>query len=893
VGGWPVSESLDTLLVTQLLAEKRKVILEVSTYDPRSIPAPLLARILKNIDKPEEKVRYKWVLKLINQYGYSPNRIRIEVPAGAGRDAEKASVRADIVAYRDDQCTEPFIVIETKEPNEETKGILQAESYARVLGADYHVWSNGTVDKFFRTSKYPNQSVTVADIPHWLGTKPVTQRLAKKDIKLPPFRNEHELRTIIRTAHNLIYSRLGHDPAKAFDELTKLLFLKLYDERESKNYYEFVVMADDTPADTAKRIRELFNYSIHNSKYRDVFVNTFIPNQVINLELDDYTIQFVVKLLQGYSLIDTTETIQGADIKGTVFEQMVGSTFRGELGQYFTPRQIVQCMVEILDPAKDSLTLDVSCGSGGFLIMVLRRVRQKLVEENPNLSEGERAVMVKEFAENNLFGVDINDRMVRVAKMNMIMHGDGHSGIFHANGLLISPDISPEMREGTFDYVFSNPPFAGFEKDDDILKLFDVTKNEKGEPVTAHKEVPFVEKIIRMLKVGGKAGIVLPLAVFNSSNMAKLRDYIYKKTKILAVIGLPDFAFFHTGTGVLGALLFLERTDNPPKDYEVFIDWAEHVGYDSVGKPDEQNDLLDIPRRFRNPTAKNLIPLSQMQKEGRIDPNYYNPKFEQIVEVLKSSPFPTRRLWPDCVEISQDRVDFTKAEQETFNYIEINNVDLERGVIEGYETFTKEKIPNRATYLLREGDLLIPSAKPSMKGVAVVPKEYEGCIGTNRFIVCKPKINASYLRHILSTEVMLELLRRETTGSTTPDIRPEQLGKLPIPVPPPDTMDMIVKWLTEREHEVRVLEDRARGAKVSLLEQILRNMTKQESANDLAWIASNPPELARYEGRYVAISGKRIIGVGDTSTLALEEAKKTDASADPLIMLVSFKEMSF
>ena len=192
---------------------------------------------------------------------------------------------------------------------------------------------------------------------------------------------------------------------------------------------------------------------------------------------------------------------------------------------------------------------------------------------------------------------------------------------------------------------------------------------------------------------------------------------------------------------------------------------------------------------------------------------------------------------------------------------------------------------------MKEGDLLIPAAKPSMKGVTLVPKEYEGCICTNRFIVCKPKINARYLNYILRTEVLLDLLRRETTGSTTPDIRPDQLSKIPIPKPTPKTMDTLIKWLKEREHEVKTLEARASEAKISLLEQVLKNVTNEDSINDLEWVASNPPELAQYQGKYVAISRGKILGVGTTSVEALQETMKKSPNSNPLIMLVSYTDM--
>jgi type I restriction enzyme M protein len=152
----------------------------------------------------------------------------------------------------------------------------------------------------------------------------------------------------------------------------KLLFIKLYDERETPRYYEFMGLAGETESQTANRIRLLFQKSILSRRYRDVFSTKFSETSPPTIELDDSTICFIVRQFQGYSLVNTSATLEGADIKGTVFERMVGGTFRGELGAYFTPREIVEFMVEILDPGVDDLVVDPACGSGGFLIMVIK-----------------------------------------------------------------------------------------------------------------------------------------------------------------------------------------------------------------------------------------------------------------------------------------------------------------------------------------------------------------------------------------------------------------------------------------------------------------------------------------------------------------------------------------
>lgn len=412
-----------------LCVEDKKLFAELKNL---SLPENVIGVVMRECDKPEGKVRLQWIKKLIKEYHFPASHIDINVSAGVGRDAGKRNipVRADVVVYRDSSKNKPFAVIETKAPKEKA-GIEQAESYARNLGAEYHLWSDGFYERVFKTSRYSLQSEPIARLPVWVSDKPLPQKVPKTE-SLRSFKDEEELRQVISFCHDLILEKLGHDPAKAFDEITKLLFIKLYDEREVPNYYEFVVLANEIPHDVGERVRALFDKAISSSKYQDVFWSQFNTLPVpVTLELDDFSIFNIVQVLQGYSLVSTTENIQGADIKGTVYEQMVGNTFRGELAQFFTPRELVDFMVEVVRPDRESKILDPACGSGGFLIMVLRKLRGWIKEENPNLSDADVKESIKYFAEHKAFGIDINDRMVRVAKMNMIMHGDGHAGIFH------------------------------------------------------------------------------------------------------------------------------------------------------------------------------------------------------------------------------------------------------------------------------------------------------------------------------------------------------------------------------------------------------------------------------------------------------------------------------
>lgn len=795
---------------------------EISPYSFKCIRQELLVKILAKIHQPEEKVRYFWIQKLINEYGYDSKRIDINIPAGVGR--RRSNVYADIVVYRDCDKTEPIIVGEVKK-EKDTDGIdgEQGAGYARNIGAEYHFWSNKLITKYWRTSRFPEKSEPIGNIPMWVGNKPIKNKIPKSE-KLPPFRNEVELREIISICHDLIYEKQGHDPAKSFDELTKLLFLKLYDEREVPNYYEFVVLSDDTPKEVAKRLRKLFSDGVASSKYKDVFYSKFNKQLDTSLELDDFTIFKIVQILQGYSLVNTTENIEGADIKGTVFEQMVGNTFRGELAQFFTPREIVDFMVKLVNPSKDDKILDPACGSGGFLIMALRHIKDRLKNEQPNLSESERNLLVKYFAEHNIFGTDINERMARVAKMNMIMHGDGHGGIYNINGLITDTDIPGEvlrnLKDGSFNIIFSNPPFAGREKDKDILTQFELGKNKKGKPISVSKEILFVEEIIRLLDKDGMAGLVLPAGCFNNKTMKPLRKHICENTQIISLIGLPHLSFQVSGANNEGSLIFLKKVDKVPDNYKIFIDWAGEVGFDATGKKINENHLERIIKNWKSPKPYNIINFTEL--EERIDPWYYHPNYIKIEQAIKKSKYPLKQL-SKLLIFSKDFVDKKNNLDKDVIYIETNDVDLIKGEIYANTQTTIGKLPNRAKYILKENDILIPNARDCVRGVAKASKDHEGYIVTNRFFVVRhneKEADLNYIYYLLRQPEIHYLLKRQATGEINPSIPPENLNKILVPTPSIIKQRQIVNKINNREERIEELKNKIREYEVSISKDI-------------------------------------------------------------------------
>ena len=714
------------------------------------------------------------------------------------------------------------MVIETKRP-EEKGGVKQAESYARNLGADYHVWSNGSSTRFFRTARYIGQSAAIGNVPRWLGEQPVAVK-PPKTLQLPPFRDEEHLRAVVKACHDQIFHRLGHDPAKAFDELMKILFLKLFDERETPQYYDCVVLADDPPRVTAGRIRKLFERSTKSRRYRDVFTTRFTGNNPPSIDLDDETITFIVKHFQGYSIVNTSATLEGADVKGTVFEKMVGGTFRGELGAYFTPREIVSFMVQMASPTIDDVVLDPACGSGGFFIMTLKYVLDKMRSDSPNLSDADVYALLREFAQRNVFGTDIK-------RAHGACHEDEYDHAWRRPWWRSSSSRTrcglqkdSVVRPGDVTCIFSNPPFAGREEDPIQLAKFSTTKSSDGEILETPKSIPFVEHIIDLLAEGGKGALVLPSGIFNSQSrqFSLLREKIWRQTEILAIVGLPHWVFFHTGCDVQGALLFVKRTETPRDDYDVHIDWAEHVGYDASGRKTTRNDFPAILSRFARRPEENQFRASKLRERGRIDPLYFQRGEHERVSVKRESDAAlTDVLVPTAEFVKKQRGNRTKVQ-----YVQVGDTDAGTGAILSSTEYLVCDLPARAKYIVRENMLLVPNHRNSIKAgrsVVLVPRRWDGGVVTSRFIAVRSKIPAVYLYYVLNLDIVKEKMLRLVSGSSSTEIKFDQLSEIRVPLPKTGDFDLFLETLHEQRSEVDRLRRRL-NEREEELEGIFRSL---------------------------------------------------------------------
>jgi type I restriction enzyme M protein len=549
----------------------------------------------RNYLDPEEQVEAESFLKLILVYNYPVQRIKLFEKVTMGSSKKEA----DIIVYEDDLCFNPSIIVECKKQEvseaEFLQAIEQAASYAYALsGTVKYIWTtSGIKDSYLQIDKERKVRIQIPNIP--LYGKPVPKysyvkggRLRNEDagndaIKQQFFDleqvSESELTNRFKKAHQSLWAGGELNPSDAFDELDKLIFCKIWDERKPRKKgepYDFQIFDIEKPknatqndidaieqqitTELAERILAL--YEEGRNKDKEVFKD--------NIRLTPQRIRTVVSYLQGANLSKTD-----LDSKGKAFETFMGSYFRGDFGQYFTPRNIVKFIVDVLPIDNYSKVLDTSCGSGGFLLYALDKVRQ---QAGDYYDEGtvDHYNHWHDFASNNLFGIEINEQIARTAKMNMIIHDDGHTNVISSDGLLrddviIDRTDNKGFEYGTFDVIITNPPFGSTVKQTEKAYLHQYSLGNKDvdwldtknsavkERDSQSTEVLFIEQDKNFLKEGGYLAIVIPDGILTNSSLQYVRDSIEEWFRIVAVVSIPQDAFKANGAGVKSSVLFLKK----------------------------------------------------------------------------------------------------------------------------------------------------------------------------------------------------------------------------------------------------------------------------------------------------------------------------------------------
>lgn len=552
---------------------------------------------------PEEIVRQLYLMVLTEDFYYPVTRMELEHVVTFGREKK----RADIVIFDKDQTTSPYVIVELKSPKLKD-GKEQLKSYCNGTGAPVGVWTNGESISFYHRKDpnffedipaIPNANEKLSDI---LSERWFIGDLIKKDKLI----NERKsLKDLILEMEDEVLANAGVD---VFEEVFKLIFTKLYDEMESgrkpDRYLQFRNYGD-TETELKDKLQKLFDAA--KEKWAGVF------SEDSKLMLTPSHLSVCVSSLQDVKLFNSN-----LDVVDEAFEYLINKSSKGEKGQYFTPRYVIDMCVRMLNPSVEETMIDTAAGSCGFPVHTIFYVWQKILEskglERSHLFTLEKKPQeCTDYVQSKVFAIDFDERAVRVARTLNLIAGDGQTNVLHLNTLdyerweenlkdenwqetyfagwtkLKKMRVDKKSnRDFKFDILMANPPFAGDIKESRILSKYELSKNAAGKQAPkVGRDILFIERNLDFLRPGGRMAIVLPQGRFNNSSDRYIRDYIAERCRILAVVGLHGNVFKpHTGTKT--SVLFVQKWDEvlcPKKeDYPIFFATMQEPSKDNSGE---------------------------------------------------------------------------------------------------------------------------------------------------------------------------------------------------------------------------------------------------------------------------------------------------------------------
>ena len=582
--------------------------------------------------KTEELIRQLYTARLLNRYHYPPNRIRFEYSVNFGREKK----RADIVILDKDRPDTPYIIVEVKKPKL-LDGKSQLRSYCNATGASIGVWTNGKQISHYHR-KDPNYFEDLPNIPNVNETiKDVqSERFTLKQLILKnKLVNERKsLKDVILELEDEVLANAGVD---VFEEVFKLIFTKLYDELESRGDMEFVnrILEEQLkdanvsdyeairkvvvgiPDQYFKRSMEFRNTGQTESQLKTKIQRLFdsakerwegIFPEHLTFELSDSHLSICISSLQHVKLFNSN--LQVID---EAFEYLVNKSAKGEKGQYFTPRYVIDMCVKMLNPKRTESMIDTAAGSCGFPVHTFFQVTDS------SLTSIEKSESDKQYIRENVFGIDFDEKAVRVARTLNLIAGDGESNVLHLNTLDYERWSDRTKTDGVwimtygkgfnrlkrlrakrgnnrsfnFDILMANPPFAGDIKESRIIHQYQLGFKGNGKKAQSKvgREILFIERNLDFLKPGGRMAIVLPQGRFNNTSDKYIREFIAEHARILAVVGL-DTNTFKPHTGTKTSVLFLQKWNDDPddesfcrkvEDYPIFFAVSEKGGKDNSG----------------------------------------------------------------------------------------------------------------------------------------------------------------------------------------------------------------------------------------------------------------------------------------------------------------------
>jgi len=763
----------------------------------------------------EAEVETRLLAKLFADLGYSDKHIipKTNVPSLKIFDGRNTTMKqVDFILT--DTANNAKIIVEAKKPNVNIIDAWgQAASYALSYNKDKKMASQKIkwllISNGYVTGLFPHDSVTpivtlqlddfASGTPPYVTLRSLIKYSAKSTSSnsLLPFESltPRKLNILFAESHTMVWKKEKLAPADAFFEFCKFIFIKIREDKKREELptntapymipltEEWLKAQSTTSSHPVRdvlfaKLCEELEEAIKNKNKKRIFEK----NETLRLSAS--TCQELIKKFQSVNLSSIDE-----DLNGRMFEVFLAASIRGkDLGQFFTPRAVVDFMTRIAlrnaDIKKPPRVLDACCGTAGFLIEVMAYLTGRLRNDS-RLTDLERNEIREDICNNKLFGVEANERVARIARINMYLHGDGGSHIFHGDGLDIEPqvssDMTPEQKEElnefkelitpkSFDIILTNPPFSmsySSSNDDEkrILSQHKLTENLSS----AKSSILFLNRYLELLVDGGELLIVLDDTVINGKSFEDVRKWILEEFIVLGVHSLPFNAFFKAKANIKTSILHLrKKKSSEEKQCDVFMSISNNIGHD--------NALKDTP--FRNNLTEILIAYLEWQRTGNINTTIRsnsdkneNLECPQQYWITPANSFSVERFdaffyCPDLLSNVYDHIETLKKEKkieivlgnqlnrrskinknekealkqsdEKYRYIEIGDV-TQYGLITKYIEGSFSDFPTRAEYQIHTGDILVALNNSSRGTVVLVPKEFDNAFCTSGFLVIVPE----------------------------------------------------------------------------------------------------------------------------------------------------------
>ena len=777
-----------------------------------------------DINHSKQQLADAFFQRLVDSYGYLPEQMEFNV-------AVSPTSVADIAIWRSPDekksglAPDIYVLVACKAEHIKIKAEDYFEQYKQAVLNDmaFYVAHNLKETKVFYIDRNarPLKIERISDFPTALDIVS-DQNLALFVNKVRGYSKDKFLKTLTR-CHNIIRNVDKLSPEAAFDEISKILFIKMLYERDAKD--ELVYSKDKFLKDEllyngdVDYIQHLFN------EVKETYSTDGLFDSEDKIRIRRESFLLILEELSSVELYDTSD-----DIKGIAFELFLGKTFRGELGQFFTPRTIVNYMVEVLNVKEGDKVCDPCCGSGGFLIKAFEHVQNQIDQDihkqitvlmdNQSLADSEKQYKINtllsecdktkegsryhKLCHDYFFGVDANARMARTSKMNMIMHGDGHVGVYLHDGLINVGGV----YDNNFDVILINPPFgAHVEKDmritssdipidrekvlyeelfgsEYISKVYTPIKEyaqEIGKDKKIGKrilelyqinnnstEILFIERCINLLKPGKRAGIVLPEGVLDNPALDRVRRFIESRAKILNITSIPADVFLSSGANIKPSLVFIEKFKDgeiQEKDYLLSVTKVNDAGISSTGLPSNNEELpiaaKEVVSWLSGEVLSNMI---YTKIVNRSDLSSWSVKSIFDTTSINYNPLYKKVRIGNVVSLNKDiicvepNIEYTRLTVKLFNK-GIQERDTVMGALIGTKRQTRVK----------GGQFIISKIDGKSAAFGIVDSSLEGAIVTPDFLVYdidKTQILPEYLELVLTNDAILNQFSNSSSGTT-------------------------------------------------------------------------------------------------------------------------------